>query len=548
MLPRRLARRSFTTSSTAPPFGLARREPLFAWWRSLSTGAPTEKYVLALDQGTTSSRAMLFDQRGRIAGIGQMEFAQHYPDIGWAEHDPNEILSTVLKCSEDALARAEATKENISAIGITNQRETTVAWDKETGEPLCNAIVWLDLRTAATAERLSRDGGQDRFRERTGLPVSTYFSAVKMKWLLDNVPAVAAAASKGRCRFGTIESWLIYKLTGGVNGGVHVTDVSNASRYLLMNIHDLAWDEGVCKEVGVPIGALPAIHSNSEIYGTVKGHGILDGLPISGALGDQHAALLGQGCLEPGQSKITYGTGCFTLLNVGQAPVPSSHGLLTTVGWRLGPQAATTYALEGSVACAGRSVQWLRDNLGFIKAAFDIEALARSVEDTGGVTFVPAFSGLFAPHWRSDARAIAVGMTLYTNKAHMCRAVLEAVCFQNMDVLMAMQKDFGKNLTGLRVDGGMTANKLLMEMQADLIDQEVHIAQMPEATALGAAFAAGLTTGFWERVEDIHKVLDSNGGHWVFSPKMDVVRRQEAHARWADAIDRSLGLERWGRR
>mmetsp|Transcript_58583 Transcript_58583/g.174353 ORF Transcript_58583/g.174353 Transcript_58583/m.174353 type:complete len:367 (+) Transcript_58583:3-1103(+) len=364
--------------------------------------------------------------------------------------------------------------------------------------------------------------------------------------MMDHTEAVRTAVVQGRCRFGTVESWLIYRLTGGREGGVHLTDVSNASRYMLMNIKELNWDESVCREVGVPVFSLPEIRSNAEVYGRVKGHGDLDGLPISGALGDQHAALLGQGCLKSGEAKITYGTGCFTLINVGTTPVPSTHGLLTTIGFRLGPEAETTYALEGSVACAGRTVQWLRDNLKFIGTSHEVEELAASVPDSGGVTFVPAFSGLFAPHWRSDARAVIVGMTLFTTRAHLCRAALEGVAFQNAEVLGAMQKDTGLSLGGVRADGGMTANTLLMQMQADLLNQTVMRAQMPEATALGAAFAAGYTTGFWESVEDVRHLIAEAGGHNPFTPAMPEEKRKVAHARWADAVGRTFALESWG--
>mmetsp|Transcript_59921 Transcript_59921/g.128590 ORF Transcript_59921/g.128590 Transcript_59921/m.128590 type:complete len:644 (+) Transcript_59921:50-1981(+) len=505
-------------------------------------------YVLAIDQGTTSSRAILFDKEGQLKATEQLEFEQYYPQPGWAEHDPKEILASVLKCCEGALAKAGAAKADVAAIGITNQRETTVAWDKETGEPLYKAIVWNDLRTSETVAKLRKGkGGQDRFRKRTGLPISTYFSAVKMRWLLDNVPEVKAAVDAGRCLFGTIECWLIYSLTGGKDGGVHITDVSNASRCMLMNIKTLAWDETVCKEIGIPIAALPTIRSNSEIYGSVKGSccAVLEGLPISGALGDQHAALLGQGCLEVGSSKNTYGTGCFMLLNTGKEAVPSTSGLLTTVGYKLGPDASMTYALEGSVACAGRTVQWLRDNLGIISDASEIEALASSVEDTGGLTIVPAFSGLFAPYWNEDARAVAVGLTLFSRKEHLCRAALEAVAFQTVDIMKAMKKDTGLKLAGMRVDGGMTKNSLLMQMQADLLGVEVLRAAMPEATALGAALAAGLAVGFWEKPEAVKDMLKQAGGHEAFKPLLKPSARAQEYARWEDAVNRSYDLAKW---
>jgi len=506
------------------------------------------KYVLAIDQGTTSSRAILFDKDGQPKAMHQQEFPQHHPQPGWTEHDPEEIYQSVMECCEGALKKASASKSDIAAIGITNQRETTVVWDKETGKALYKAIVWLDLRTSETVAKLSKGGsrGKDRFRRTTGLPVSTYFSAVKMKWMIDNVPEVKAACDAGKCCFGTIESWLIYKLTGSKDGGIFITDVCNASRYMLMNIKTLQWDESVAKTIGIPLAALPEIKSNSEVYGHVKG-GLLDGLPISGSLGDQHAALLGQGCLEAGSSKNTYGTGCFMLLNTGLDDVFSRAGLLTTIGFKLGAEADTYYALEGSIACAGKTVQWLRDNMGIISKTAEVETLAEAVSDTGGVTLVSAFSGLFAPHWRPDARAVAVGMTLYTRKEHICRAALESVAFQTVDVMHAMQKDTGLKLKGMRVDGGMTANNLLMQMQADLLGVDVLRAVMPEATALGAAFAAGLAVKFYSSKEQIQDMLKTAGGHESFGPKITKEVRSREHARWKDALQRAMDLERWGK-
>mmetsp|Transcript_19447 Transcript_19447/g.43794 ORF Transcript_19447/g.43794 Transcript_19447/m.43794 type:complete len:636 (+) Transcript_19447:58-1965(+) len=506
--------------------------------------APT--LVLAIDQGTTSTRVILLDKEGSIKGFAQEEFPQYYPQAGWTEHDPKEILASVISCSEQAFQKAGVTKADVAAIGVTNQRETTVAWDKQTGEPLHKAVVWLDLRTAETVEKLTKaKGGQDRFRKRTGLPVSTYFSATKIRWLLDNVPEVRKAADEDRCMIGTIESWLIYCLTGGKDGGVHITDVTNASRYMLMNIESCTWDENVCKAIGVPMHILPTIKSSSEVYGHVKLPGVLEGLPIAGALGDQHAALLGQGCLEVGGSKNTYGTGCFMLLNTGLDLVHSKSGLLTTVGFKLGPEAKTIYALEGSVACAGRTVQWLRDNLQIISKSSDVETLAAGVEDTGGVTFVPAFSGLFAPHWRSDARAVAVGMTLYTKKEHLCRAALESVAFQTVDIMQAMKKDTGLKLQTMRVDGGMTVNNLMMQIQADLLGIAVARAKMPEATALGAALAAGLAVGFFEKPEAVKDILEKAGGFEKFTPQLPVKDRVHRHAQWLDALKRSFELSHW---
>mmetsp|Transcript_35075 Transcript_35075/g.82028 ORF Transcript_35075/g.82028 Transcript_35075/m.82028 type:complete len:654 (-) Transcript_35075:290-2251(-) len=506
----------------------------------------TPGLVLAIDQGTTSTRAILFDKDGNLKGVHQEEFPQYYPQAGWTEHDPKEILASCISCSEQALKKANASKGDVAAIGVTNQRETTVAWDKITGEPLHKAIVWLDLRTGETVEKLTKaKGGQDRFRKKTGLPVSTYFSATKIRWLLDNVPEVKAAADAERLAVGTIESWLLYSLTGGKDGGVHVTDITNASRYMLMNIQTCEWDENVCKTIGVPMHILPQIKSSSEVYGHVKLPGALEGLPISGALGDQHAALLGQGCLEVGGSKNTYGTGCFMLLNTGLDLVHSKSGLLTTVGFKLGPEAKTVYALEGSVACAGRTVQWLRDNLQIIEKSSDVEKLAAAVEDTGGVTFVPAFSGLFAPHWRTDARGVAVGMTLFTKREHICRAALESVAFQTVDIMQAMKKDTGLKLQTMRVDGGMTVNNLLMQMQADLLGISVSRAKMPEATALGAALAAGLAVGFYDKPEAVKEILEKAGGFEKFLPQLSPKDRSYRHSQWHDALGRSHNLSHW---
>mmetsp|Transcript_50765 Transcript_50765/g.147857 ORF Transcript_50765/g.147857 Transcript_50765/m.147857 type:complete len:640 (+) Transcript_50765:50-1969(+) len=506
------------------------------------------KYVLSIDQGTTSSRALLFDKDGQPRAKEQLELTQYYPEPGWVEHDPAEIFDAVVKCCQGVMAKMNASKDDIAGIGITNQRETTIAWDRNTGEPLNKAIVWLDLRTADTVGSLAGKAasGKDRFRKKTGLPISTYFSAVKIKWLLDNVPEVKQAAEAGTCCFGTVESWLIYKLTGGKDGGLHMSDISNASRYMLMDLKAGAWDETICKTLGIPMKCLPEIRSNSEVYGHVKGLGTLDGIPISGALGDQHAALLGQGCLEVGSSKNTYGTGCFMLLNTGLEAVPSHSGLLTTIGYKLGKEAPTTYALEGSVACAGRTVQWLRDNFGVIKEAAEVESLAETVEDCGGVTLVPAFSGLFAPYWREDARAVIVGMTLFTKKEHICRAALESVAFSTVDVMKAMKSDTGLRLGAMSVDGGMTVNNLLMQMQADLLGVDVMRAKMPEATVLGAAMAAGLAVGFYTDVKDVKEFLKTAGGHEKFQSRMRPPERSQAYARWCDAVERSMGLEKYG--
>jgi len=490
----------------------------------------------------------LFGKDGQPKAKEQLDLTQHYPQPGWVEHDPKEILDSVVKCCEAAMAKVSASAEDIAAIGITNQRETTIAWDRSTGKPLYKAVVWLDLRTSDTAAKLCGPGtkGKDKFRKKTGLPISTYFSAVKIKWLLDNVPEVRKAADEGTCMFGTVESWLLYNLTGGKDGGLHITDVSNASRYMLMDLSTHTWDEAICKQLEIPMKTLPEIRSNSEVYGKVKGFGKLDGIPIAGALGDQHAALLGQGCLEVGSSKNTYGTGCFMLLNTGTEAVPSHSGLLTTIGFKLGKEKPTFYALEGSVACAGRTVQWLRDNMGLIADAAETDALASSVEDSGGVTLVPAFSGLFAPHWRPDARGVLVGMTLFTRKEHIVRAALESVAFSTVDVMRAMKADTGLRLGSMHVDGGMTANRFLMQVQADLLGVDVFRAKMPEATVLGAALAAGLAVGFYSDVKDIKEFLKTAGGHETFSSKLPPSARAKEHARWADAVQRAMDLERHG--
>eukprot|EP00928_Gymnodinium_smaydae_P033983 TRINITY_DN24191_c0_g3_i1.p1 TRINITY_DN24191_c0_g3~~TRINITY_DN24191_c0_g3_i1.p1 ORF type:complete len:558 (+),score=131.08 TRINITY_DN24191_c0_g3_i1:78-1751(+) len=501
----------------------------------------SKKYVLTIDEGTTSSRCILFDHHGHPAFTSQKEFTQIYPQPGWCEHNPMEILDVVKATMAEVLMKADATKEDIAAIGITNQRETTVAWDSKTGKPLANAIVWLDLRTADIVENLIKNGGKDKFRETTGLPVATYFSAVKMRWLIENVPAVKAAVDAGTCRFGTIDAWLTYNLTGASDGGVFVTDVSNAARYMLMDLATTSWSESVCKEMGIPVACLPQIRSNSEVLGEVA-HGPLAGVPITCSLGDQHAALLGQACLEVGDVKSTYGTGCFILMNTGEKPIPSKAGLLTTVGWKLGKDAPTTYALEGSVAVAGRGIQWLRDNLKLIHAAPQVGPLAAEVKDCGGVTFVPAFSGLFAPHWRSDARAIICGMTLHTNFAHIARAILEGIAFQACDVITAMEKDANSKLGSVKVDGGMTMSDQAMQIQADLLGKPLFRARMPEATALGCAFAAGLAVGFWKDVNHIRALLEAGGGAVRFQAAMEEEAREKAHRRWQDAVKRCLNL------
>ncbi|KAK2180002.1 hypothetical protein NP493_463g02056 [Ridgeia piscesae] len=443
----------------------------------------------------------IFDSKSaKVVASHQLEIKQLFPNAGWVEEDPKEILSTVKQCIEKAVGKLSSLKLNaadIKAIGITNQRETTVAWDKETGEPLSNAIVWMDVRTAGICDALisgPAGGDKDFLREKCGLPLSTYFSALKMRWLMDNVDAVKTAIAKGRCLFGTVDTWVVWNLTGGKNGGRHLTDVTNASRTMLMDLRTLQWHTELCKFFDIPKEVLPEICSSSEIYGEVK-DGVLKNIPISGILGDQQAALVGQCCFEKGQAKNTYGTGCFLLTNTGTEPVISKHGLLTTLGYKLGKNAPTHYALEGSVAIAGASVRWLRDNLGIIKNSADVEPLAASVTDTKGCYFVPAFTGLFCPYWRSDARGIICGLTQLTTKAHISRACLEAVCFQTAELLEAFQLDSGFEVSKLLVDGGMTANKLLMQIQADVTGVPVVVPSMCETTALGAAMAAGAAEG-----------------------------------------------------
>jgi glycerol kinase len=485
--------------------------------------------VGAIDQGTTSSRFIIFDDSGRIVGQSQEELRQIFPRPGWVEHDPTEILESIWSVIGRALAKAGLSSKDLTAVGITNQRETTVAWDRRTGLPLHNAIVWQDTRTAAICKALEEETGPDRFRQITGLPLATYFSGPKLAWLLQKVPAVADAAKSGDLAFGTIDAWILSNLVGG-----HVSDVTNASRTLLMDLGTAAWSEEICEAMGVPLSSLPEIVSSSGRVGLGKGP--LHGVPISGVLGDQQAALFGQLGFEAGAAKNTYGTGCFLLLNTGAAPVPSQHGLLTTAAFRLehGP---LTYALEGSVAVAGALVQWLRDNLGLIESATEIEELAASVADNGDVYFVPAFSGLFAPHWRPDARGVIVGLTRFATRGHLARAALEATAFQTQEVAEAMRADSGIALEELRVDGGMIGNDLLMQFQADVLGIAVLRPVVAETTALGAAYAAGLAEGVWSSVSE----LDSN---WKvdrrFEPNMTEDQRQALVNRWRQAVGRSL--------
>ena len=492
------------------------------------------KYAAAIDQGTTSTRFMVFDHSGKVVCFDQKEHEQIYPKPGWVEHDPMEIWTRTDEVVKGALAKGNIDVADIAAVGITNQRETTVVWNRNTGKPYYNAIVWQDTRTADLCNMWAADGGQDRFRAHVGLPLATYFSGPKVRWILDNVPGVREAAEKGEAIFGNIDTWVIWNLTGGTDGGVHVTDVSNASRTMLMNLATLDWDDEILGIMGVPRAMLPKIVASSAVYGTAKG--ALAGVPVAGDLGDQQAALFGQTCFSPGEAKNTYGTGCFMLLNTGTAAVPSKSGLLTTLGYKIGDEPAV-YALEGSIAITGALVQWLRDNLGLISRSADVEALAATVEDNGGIYFVPAFSGLFAPYWRSDARGALVGMTRYVNKGHIARAALEATAFQTREVLDAMNADSGVALTALKVDGGMVFNELLMQFQADILGVPVIRPIVAETTALGAAYAAGLAVGFWEKVEDL-RVNWGKDKEW--QPSMDADHRAAQYANWKKAVTRTF--------
>jgi glycerol kinase len=492
------------------------------------------KFVGALDQGTTSTRFMIFDQAGRPVARRQLEHRQIYPQAGWVEHDAAEIRDRAAEVLRGALSDLGITASELAAVGVTNQRETTVAWDRETGAPIGNAIVWQDMRTDRLVTELGGADGPDRFRGRTGLPLATYFAGPKMRWMLDTVPGVRAALEDGRLLLGTIDSWCIWNLTGGPRGGRHVTDVTNASRTMLMDLETLDWHPDLLAAMDVPREVLADIRSSSEVYGT--GVGDLAGVPIAGDLGDQQAALFGQACFDPGDAKNTYGTGCFMLLNTGERAVPSWHGLLTTVAYRLG-DATPVYALEGSVAIAGALVQWLRDNLGLISSAPEVEALARTVEDSGGIAFVPAFSGLYAPYWRSDARGVVAGLTRYVTRAHIARAALEATAWQTREVFDAMAADSGVALTELKVDGGMVANELLMQFQADVLDVPVVRPRVAETTAFGAACAAGLAVGYWSSLDELRKIWAADR-EW--QPTMDAADRDRGYARWKKAVTRTF--------
>jgi glycerol kinase len=492
------------------------------------------KYVGALDQGTTSTRFMIFDHSGNVIAVDQKEHEQIYPKPGWVEHDAMEIWTRSKEVIAGALAKAGIQPSDLAAVGVTNQRETTVIWDRTTGRPVHNAIVWQDTRTDTICNDLAKDGGQDRFREKVGLPLATYFSGPKIRWVLDNVPGVRERAERGEVVFGNIDSWCIWNLTGGVNGGLHITDVTNASRTMLMNLKTLDWDPEILAIMGVPRAMLPEIRPSSQRYGECK-EGV-PGVPVAGDLGDQQAAIFGQTCYSVGEAKNTYGTGNFLLLNTGTSPIQSKSGLLTTLGYKIGDQPAV-YCLEGSIAITGALVQWLRDNLGMISQSSDIEKLAATVEDNGGVYFVPAFSGLFAPYWRSDARGVIAGLTRYVNKGHIARAVLEATAWQTREVVDAMNQDSGVALTSLRVDGGMVHDELLMQFQADVLGVPVIRPKVAETTSLGAAYAAGLAVGFWTQLDE----LRANWGvDRTWEPRMDSALRDKEYKLWKKAVTRTF--------
>lgn len=498
--------------------------------------ADEKKYVLAIDQGTTSSRAIIFDHSGQIVSTGQKEHEQIFPRAGWVEHDPAEIWTNVREVVGLALTRANMTYHDIAAVGITNQRETAVVWDKTTGQPVYNAIVWQDTRTDKIVTELAGNEGQDRYKAKVGLPLATYFSGPKVKWILDNVDGARAKAEAGDLLFGNTDAWVLWNMTGGKDGGIHVTDVTNASRTMLMDLKSLSWDEGIAADMGIPLSMLPEIRSSSEVYGEGRQGGFVPGVPIAGILGDQQAATFGQACFEVGMAKNTYGTGNFMLINTGTEPITSENGLLTTVCYKIGDKDAV-YALEGSIAVTGSLVQWLRDNLGIISSAPEIEKLAETVEDNGGAYFVPAFSGLFAPYWKSDARGALVGLTRYVNKGHIARAVLEATAFQTREVLDAMNADSGVDLTELKVDGGMIANETLMQFQADILGVDVVRPQVAETTALGAAYAAGIAVGYWEGEQD---VIDNWAEDKRWSPQLDEAERERTYRLWKKAVTRTF--------
>ena len=492
-------------------------------------------YLGAIDQGTTSTRFIIFDRSGRIVASEQREHQQIYPKPGWVEHDPEEIWRRTQEVIAGALQQRALRPSDLAAIGITNQRETTVLWDRKTGKPIYNAIVWQDTRVADSVSEFAQQGGQDRFRIQTGLPLTTYFSGLKIRWMLEHIPGAREQAQAGDLLFGNIDTFLVWHLTGGSDGGIHITDVTNASRTQLMNLNTLDWDPDILSAFGIPPAVLPRIRSSSDVYGTAT-ESVLQGVTIAGILGDQQAALVGQTCFKPGEAKNTYGTGCFLLMNVGDKPVASNHGLLTTLAYKLGNQSAV-YALEGSIANTGAVVQWVRDNLGLIQKSSEIEALAISVTDNGGVYFVPAFSGLYAPYWKDSARGVIAGLTRYATKGHIARAVLEATAFQTREVLEAMEKDSGIALDSLRTDGGMVENNLLMQFQADILNKPVVRPIIKETTALGAAYAAGLAVGFYQNTDDLR-------ANWfvdhTWQPNLEDKTREEMYRLWKKAVTRSF--------
>ncbi|MEL4504821.1 glycerol kinase GlpK [Luteococcus sp. H138] len=493
------------------------------------------KYILAIDQGTTSSRAIIFDHAGQIVSVGQKEHEQIFPKAGWVEHDPEEVWGNVREVVAEALSKGNMNRHDIAAVGITNQRETTVVWSKETGKPVYNAIVWQDTRTQKICDALAQ-GDNDRYKDKVGLPLATYFCGPKVKWILDNVEGAREEAEAGKLLMGTMDTWVLWNMTGGVDGGVHVTDVTNASRTMLMDLKTLDWDEEIAKDMTIPMSMLPEIRSSAEQYGVGRKGGFLMDIPIAGILGDQQAATFGQACFDKGMAKNTYGTGCFMLMNTGTEIVPSKNGLLTTVCYKIGQQPAV-YALEGSIAVAGSLVQWLRDNLKMFDSAPEVEQLAATVEDNGGAYFVPAFSGLFAPYWRSDARGALVGLTRYVNRGHIARAVLESTAYQTREVLDAMEADSGAPLAELKVDGGMTANETLMQFQADQVGVPVVRPKVAETTALGAAYAAGIAVGYWNGEQD---VIDNWAEDKRWEPSDEQEERERLFRNWKKAVTKTF--------
>ena len=491
-----------------------------------------EKYILSLDQGTSSSRAIVFDHKGQIRSVAQREFTQYFPQSGWVEHNPHEIWSSQASVIAEAITSIDINGHNIAGIGITNQRETTIVWDRETEEPIYNAIVWQDRRTSEYCDKLKEEGYTEFIRSRTGLIIDAYFSATKIKWILDNVPGARERAEKGKLMFGTVDTWLIWRLT---RGDVHVTDVSNASRTMLFNIHTLKWDEELLRLFDIPLSMMPEVRSSSEVYGHTKSTIFAHEVPISGIAGDQQAALFGQMCVEPGAVKNTYGTGCFLLMNSGEKPIDSKNNLLTTIAWKIGDK--VNYALEGSIFVGGSVVQWLRDGLGIIRSSSEVEALAASVPDTGGVYFVPALTGLAAPYWDQYARGSISGISRGTTAAHIARAALEGIAYQTLDIVDAMQRDSGIELCELKVDGGAARNNLLMQFQSDLLSTRVIRPQVTETTALGAAYLAGLAVGYWDSIDDIKQQWQAEH---VFEPTAEREHIEKAVEGWHDAVRRVL--------